>query len=113
MSKLAPETRAILQTICVALIAFVIGFLGMLALFEWLILRFVAPDGHWFEILHVSMNALLISVLVGGLGSATLSVRVLSWYYNKWGVRRCHFCGNLLKGARAVCTCPQAQALRK
>ena len=113
MSKLPPETRAIRQMVYLSLFAFVIGFFGMLALLEWVVLRFVAPDGRWWEILHVCINAILISVVFGGGGLTVLAVRALSWYHYKRGVHRCRFCGRQLEGIGILCDCPEAQALRK
>jgi hypothetical protein len=97
----------------VGLFAFIIGFLGMLALLEWVLLRFVEPGTHWWEILHYSVNAIIISVVFGGGGFAVLSVKVLSWYHYKRGVYRCRFCGRPLKGIGVPCECPEAQILRK
>ena len=45
MSNPLPEGRALRQMVYVVVFSFIIGFVGMLALFEWVILRFVAPDG--------------------------------------------------------------------
>jgi hypothetical protein len=107
-----PETRALKQLVWVGLIAIAIGFLGTFALLEWLIIRFVVPEGHWFEILHCCITAILFSI-IGGLGFGALSVRVLDWYHYKRGSYRCRFCERPLKGAKIVCSCAEAQAWRK
>lgn len=113
MSNPLPDERALRQMVYVAVFSFVIGFVGMLALFEWVILRFVAPEGHWLEILHSCITAILFSVIFGGLGFAALSLQVLNWYQYKRGYYRCRFCGQPLKGAGVVCSCPEAQVARK
>ena len=71
MKKLPPDTIA-MRRIIGALIAFVVGFVVMLATLAWLIVRFVTPEAHWWDVLHTSINAILISAVVGGLGSAAL-----------------------------------------
>jgi hypothetical protein len=113
MSNLPPDTRGLRQMIYVCLIAFVVGFFAVLATLGWLIARFVAPDGRWWDILHVSIGAILISVVFGGLSFAAISVWLLSRFHYWRGVYRCRFCDRPLKGAGIPCDCPEAQALRR
>jgi hypothetical protein len=111
MSKLPPDTIAKRREIVVALIAFVVGFVVMLATLAWVIVRFVTPEARWWDVLHTSINAILISVVFGGLGSAALSSWVLSRYHYRHGFYRCRFCDRPLKGVGVPCDCPEAQAL--
>jgi hypothetical protein len=78
-----------------------------------LIVRFVTPEARWWDVLHTSINAILISVVFGGLGLAAVSGWALSRYHYKRGFYRCRFCGRLLKGVGILCDCPEAQALKK
>ena len=112
MSNLPPETKALRQTIYVGLIAFILGFAVVLAALGWLIASFVPPDGRWWDILHVSINAVLISVF-GGLCFSAGSVLVLSRIHYQRGIFRCPYCDGPLKGAGILCGCPGAQALKK
>jgi hypothetical protein len=100
------------REILVAFIAFVLGFVVTLVTLGWLIVHFVTPEAHWWDVLHTSINALLISVVFGGLGSAALSVWALSQYHYRRGFHRCRFCDRPLKGVGILCDCPEAQALR-
>ncbi|HSU55071.1 MAG TPA: hypothetical protein VLT36_13520 [Candidatus Dormibacteraeota bacterium] len=113
MSKLPPDTIAMRREIWVALIAFVLGFVVVLASLSWLIVRFVTPEARWCDVLHTSINAILISVVFGGLGFAALSVWAISRYHYRHGFYRCRFCDRPLKGVAIFCDCPGAKALRK
>lgn len=81
MSKLPRDTIAMRREIFVALIAFVVGFVVVLATLAWVIVRFVTPEARWWDVLHTSINAILISVVLGGLGSAALASWLLSRYH--------------------------------
>jgi hypothetical protein len=113
MSTLPPDTRAFRREIYVALVAFVLGFIIVLAALGWLIVRFVTPEARWWEVLHTSVNAILISVVFGGMGFAALSLWVLTRYEYRRGFYRCRFCDRPLKGVGIPCDCPEAQALRR
>jgi len=113
MSNLPPDTRAFRREIYVAIVAFVVGFLVVLATLSWLIVRFVTPETRWWDVLHTSVNAILISVVFGGLGGAALSVWALNRYHYRRGFYRCRFCDRPLKGAGILCDCPDAQALKR
>lgn len=112
MSNLPPDTKALRQTIYVGLIAFIVGFVGVLALLGWLIASFVAPDSRWWDILHVSSGAILFSVF-GGLCFAAGSIWVLNRVHYRRGAFRCPYCGGPLKGVGILCSCPEAQALKR
>ena len=111
MSNFPPDSIAMHRELIAGLIAFVVGFIVMLAALAWLIVHFVAPDARWWDILHMCINALMISVIFGGLGSAALSVWVLSWYHHRRGYYRCRFCNRPLKGVTGRCDCPEVKAL--
>jgi hypothetical protein len=81
MNKLPPETIAMRRGIVVTLVAFVVGFVVMLATLAWVIMRFVTPEARWWDVLHTSINVIMISVVFGGLGSAALASWVLSRYH--------------------------------
>lgn len=112
MRNLPQDTIAFRREICVGIIAFGVGFVASLAGLRWLIVRFVPGDAHWWEILHMCINAFLISVVIGGLGFAALSVRALNWYHYKRGFYRCPYCGRGLKSVSAFCDCREARALK-
>ena len=105
MSNLPPDARAFRQEIYVSLIAFVIGFVVLLSALAWVIVRFVYPEAPWWELAHTSINAVLISIVIGGLGSAALSMSLLSKYHYRGGVYHCLFCGRTLSSARDRCPC--------
>jgi hypothetical protein len=73
MSKLPLDTIAFRRKITVTLVAFVVGFFVMLAALAWLITRFVTPEARWWDVLHASVSAILISFVLGGLGFAALA----------------------------------------
>jgi hypothetical protein len=79
MNALPPETSAMRRQIIVILLAFIVGFVAMLATLAWVIVRYVTPEARWWDALHSSINAILISILFGGLGSAALA---------SWALRR-------------------------
>jgi hypothetical protein len=111
MSNVPPDSMAMRRELLVGLIAFVVGFVVTLATLTWLIVNFVLPEARWWDVLHMCINALMISVIFGGLGSAALSVWVLSWYHHRRGFYRCRFCGRPLKGVATLCDCPEVKAL--
>jgi len=71
MSNLPPETKALHREVYAGLIAFVVGFFVTLAALEWLLVRLVDPDTRWWQILHFSISATIISV-IGGLALAVI-----------------------------------------
>jgi len=111
MSNLPPDSRALRQIIYVGLLSFVVGLFAVLAAMGWLIARFVAPDGRWWDILLVSINAIDIAVF-GGLCFSAAALWVLGRVHYRRGVFRCRFCGRPLKSMGALCDCPEARALR-
>jgi cytochrome c biogenesis protein CcdA len=110
MSNLPPETRALRQMIYLGLLSFVLGFVAVLAIIGWLVAHFVAPDGRWWDILHASVNAILISFF-GGLCFAAATTTVLSRVHYRRGVHRCPYCSKPLKGIGISCDCPEIQRL--
>lgn len=105
MNNLAPDAKAARVELCAALVAFPVGFIGMLALWGWVIVRFVAPEARWWDVVHTSVNAIMISFVVGGIGFAALTMWMLSRYHYKREVYRCHSCGRPLKGIGIPCGC--------
>ena len=110
LNKLPPDTIAMRREIIVALIAFVVGFVTMLATWVWLIVGFFIPEAPWWEILHTSLNAILISVVFGGLGSAALASWLMRRYHYSRGFYRCQFCDRPFKRPVRACDCAEAQA---
>ena len=112
MNELPRDTIAMRRTIYGALLAFLAGFVVMLAAWAWLIARFVVPEGRWFDVLHASIEAILISFVFGGLGSAALAACLLNRYYYWRGYYCCRFCDRPLKKPGAWHDCPEAQAAK-
>jgi hypothetical protein len=50
------------REVFVALMAFVGGFVVILAVLGWLIVHFVIPEARWWDVLHTSVTAIMISV---------------------------------------------------
>ena len=113
MNKLPRDTIAMRREIYVALIAFVVGFVVMLAALAWVIVRFVTPEARWWDVLHTSINAIMISVVFGGLGSAALAGWAMSRYHYRRGFYRCRFCDRPLKAVGVLCDCPDAETLKR
>jgi hypothetical protein len=110
MSKLPRDTIAIRRELFVAIVAFFVGFVVMLATWAWVIVRFVTPEARWWDVLHTSINAIMISIVLGGLGSAALASWLVSRYHYAHGFYRCRFCHRPLKKPRQLCDCAEAQA---
>ena len=110
MSILPPDTIAMRREIFGALVAFVVGFVVILATWAWVIVRFVTPEARWWDVLHSSINAIMISVVFGGLGSAALASWLLSRYHYRRGFYRCRFCHRPLIRPKRLCDCAEAQA---
>jgi hypothetical protein len=104
--------KAMRHVIFAAVVSFFLGFIATLAVLAWLLVRFVVPDARWWEVLHTSINTILISVVLGGLGSAAFAVWALTRYHYWRGFYRCPFCDRRLKGAGVPCDCPDALARR-
>ncbi len=111
MSKLPPDTIAMRRGIIGALIAFVVGSVVMLATLAWVIVRFVTPEERWWDVLHTSINAIMISVVFGGLGSAALVSWLLSRYHYRRGFYRCRFCHRPFTQPGRICDCAEAQKI--
>ena len=101
---------AMRRELVVGLIAFVVGFVGALVNLAWVIVRFVVPEARWWDVLHMCIHAIWISI-VFGLGFAALCVWTLSWYHHQRGYYRCRFCNRPLKSVTASCDCPEVKAL--
>src|SRR5438876_214723 len=91
MSSLPPDTKAMRQTIYARLIAFPVGFLLVLVALGLLIARVATPETRWWEILHISINSILIS-LFGGLCFYAAAATVVSRLHYRRGAYRCRFC---------------------
>ncbi|MGC3956726.1 MAG: hypothetical protein QM813_01800 [Verrucomicrobiota bacterium] len=111
MSKLPRDTIAMRREIFGALVAFVVGFVAMLATWAWVIVRFMTPETRWWEVLHMSITAIMISVVFGGLGFAALVSWLLSRYHYRQGFYRCRFCHRPFTRPRRRCDCAEAQAV--
>jgi hypothetical protein len=111
MSRLPPDTIAMRREIFGALVAFVVGFVVMLATWAWVIVRFVTPEARWWDVLHTSINAIMISVVFGGLGSAALVSWLLSRYHYRRGFYRCRFCHRPFTKPGRICDCAEAQKI--
>jgi hypothetical protein len=85
MTHLPPETKALRQFVIVALLAFFVGMVGFLVLVTWLMWRFAEPDTPWYDLLHISINALIWSV-IAGLALAAGATSLLSWWQHRCGV---------------------------
>jgi len=105
MSDLPPDAKAMRRETYISLIAFVVGFFGMLAVWGWVVVHFVVPEARWWDVVHTSINAILISFVFGGMGSATLSLWLVSSYHYRCGVYHCLFCGRTLNSRRDHCDC--------
>jgi len=110
MSSLPPDTRAMRQTLYAALAAFPVGFVLVLVALGLLVYHVVTPDARWWEILHISINSILISAF-GGLCFSAVAATVVSRIHYRRGAYRCRFCDRPLKGPGIPCECPEAQAL--
>jgi hypothetical protein len=107
MSRLPPDTIAMRRETYVSIIAFVVGSVGTLTALGWLIVHFVAPQARWWDVVHTSINAILISLVFGGLGSAVLSLWIVKRYHYSRGMYHCLFCDRTLKSASDRCNCRQ------
>ena len=105
MSELQQDTKALRREIYAGVLAFVIGSIVVLSVVGWLIVRFVLPEARWWEVVHTSVTAILISIVFGGLGSAALSMRLLSTYHHRRGFYHCLFCGRTLRSVGERCPC--------
>jgi hypothetical protein len=110
MSKLPRDTIAMRREIFGACAAFVLGFVVMLAMLAWVIATFVTPEARWWDVLHTSISAIMISVVFGGLGSAALASSLLSRYHYRRGFYRCRFCHRAFTRPGRICDCAEAQA---
>ena len=107
MNSLPSDTRAMRREIFAAFIAFFVGFVAALVALGWLIQHFVSPESRWWEILHMGISSILISVLVG-LACAALVVLLLNRYHYWRGYYLCRFCGRPLKRP-GKCDCPERE----
>jgi biotin transporter BioY len=111
-----PEQTALRQTanrqvLVVGISTFILGFLAVLFLLGWLIARFVAPEARWWDVLHSSFNAFLIS-FVAALCLTAGALWLLNQIHYRRGAYPCPYCGRPQKGFAITCNCPDAQAFR-
>ena len=109
MSRFSRDTIALRGEIFVAVVGFLVGFVVVLATLAWVIVRFVIPEARWWDVLHTSINAIMISIVLGGLGSAALASWLASRYHYSHGFYRCRFCHRPFKKPRHLCECAEAQ----
>lgn len=93
-------------------VAFLLGFIGLLVFLGWLQVRVVDPGAAWWELLHFSINSMLISFL----GAMALAAAV-SWLANEWYYRRgaftCPYCKRPSRKPFARCDCKAAHTPRQ
>ena len=119
MTSFRPETpheaalrrSANRQDIIVGFSTFVLSFVALLLLCGWLITRFVTPDARWWDILHTSLNAILISFVLA-LGATAGALWLLNQIHYRRGVFPCPYCGKPQRGFAITCDCPDAKAFR-
>ena len=87
------------------------SFVALLFLCGWLITRFVTPDARWWDILHTSLNAILISFVLA-LGATAGALWLLNQIHYRRGVFPCPYCGKPQRGFAITCDCPDAKAFR-
>jgi hypothetical protein len=104
MSDLPPESKALRRELLFGILAFILGFFASLVGFAWLLNRFGAIKQRWWDILHLGINLVIVSFLIG-LGLCAGTVILLSWIHHRRGIYRCLFCGRQLKRAGIPCDC--------
>jgi len=119
MTPFRPETpeQAVLrqtanrQIIVVGISTFTLGFIAVLSLLGWLVAHFIAPEARWWDILHSSFNAILMS-FVAALALTAGALWLLNQIHYRRGVYPCPYCGRPQRGFAITCGCPDAQAFR-
>lgn len=119
MSAWLPETpeqtrlrqAADREFVLVGVGTFVVTFIGLVLIFGWLILRFVAPDARWWDVLFTALNAAAIS-FVGAMGLTAGALHLLNHIHYLRGVYRCPYCDRRQKGFAITCDCPGAKEYR-
>jgi len=101
-----PDTKNFVREFYLMLAAFVVGFVATLLAIQWLILHVVEPDTRWWDILHMDIGAIMISVL-GGLCLAALTCLLSGGMTHP-----CPYCGRPVFGTR-YCSCAEAQAWKR
>ena len=90
---------------------FILSFIGALFLWGWLIARVVAPEAPWWDVLHTSFNALMIS-FVAAMAITAGALRLLNQIHYRRGAYPCPFCGKPQRGFAITCDCPDAKTFR-
>jgi hypothetical protein len=86
LNSAPPSTRELRQLVVVAMLAFVFGMTATLILIGWLMWRFADPGTPWYDLLHMSINGLLVSVLVGlavMAGTVLLLGKWQDWHHRR------------------------------
>jgi hypothetical protein len=99
------------QDLVVGFSTFVLSFIALLVVLGWLIARFVAPEAPWWDVLHMCINAILIS-FVAAMGLSVGALRLLDQIHYRRGVYPCPYCGRPQRSYANTCDCPDAQAVR-
>src|SRR6266404_9050729 len=79
------------QVLVVGFCTFILGFIAVLLLLGWLIAHFVTPEAPWWDVLHTSFNAILIS-FVAALGITAGALWLLNQIHYRRGVYPCPYC---------------------
>lgn len=108
MSQLPPDSKRLRRLFIAALAGFVVGMVGFLIFIGWVMQRFADPGTPWYQLLHVAVNGLVISVLVG-LAVAVAAMWLVDLFSPNQGVRRCMRCGRSLRGLQERCNCADAE----
>jgi hypothetical protein len=77
---------------------------GFLIFIGWVMQRFADPGTPWYELLHVAVNGLMISVPVG-LAVAVAAMWAVDLFNRNSDTERCLRCGRPLRGMQERCNC--------
>ena len=113
MRRFPPEPKTLRQVVLAGLAGFIIGFVGLLAIWAWVVYRYRPPEGGWwgtFQLLHMSIHIIIFAVIVGLL-VALVAVRFTEWLQYRLGMHHCHLCGRVLRAERIPCECVRTQPL--
>ena len=105
------EGRVLRQLLVVSLGAFGFGFVLTLALLAWLLARNTPAEARWWDILHVGIGSIEVSVLVGLCTTGIAACLLSRWQFRR-GMHHCHFCDRPRRSIDDICDCRESEASR-
>lgn len=113
MSQAMPNPTALRQLVFTAVVAFFVGFVGVLVVWAWFLSHHQIKDMSWWQIFDMVMHTihLITFAVIGGLLATLAATRAVSWLHVRLGMYECPFCGRAVRVSSMPCECGRSRPI--